>query len=551
MFRLACRTDFVLVKESPFPVVRTRSESFPPAVKSPRSQAASPEKPQNAPRVENQSPTRRPATPLRGIGKFLQHRRRGASPDSPSVRSDLLSGSVVAGLVATAIQEVESSAPDPTKNKPMADLVERAVRAEFKLGQLELQKKQLWQLIAIEEEQTQKERAKQRKFVWFVLAMLGMELILFGAVTLQGNMETVRWVGSLVAIHVSMAFTAAYVFEQLCFARRGNDDGDCETDEEREDGEEAEEDVGNEVDPTGRNETPGAGSNQPQMTPDLRAAERKQIALDEMKETIALLPQDQKGLEWITQSGDQLLVRFLRAYDFRVGKAFKYFVKCAEWRYDSNIDTLVDVWGVQTKTRSAQLLKDTWPVFDLGTTHNGQGDRIILFRLAMCDFPGYYRACASEDVTHHTLYEFERVRQSSKRHVILIVDLGFSDDDVNRPINSVGQLRTWIAASMQYLGTMTKLIDPYFPDMFSKIIFVRTPATFWATWRVAQLLIPERTRDKITVLTADAAIERLSAMLHGEELCIPEYLGGKFAANFASKGGLIIRNPTTAHLARS
>jgi len=483
----------------------------------------------------DRSPSRRPATPLRGIGKFLQNRRRGASPDSPSVRSDLLGGSVVAGLVATAIQEVESMAPDPTRNKPMADLVERAVKAEFKINQLEAQKRQIWELVSIAESQVSKEKKTQSNLSILLVTVILVDAFVLSIALAMSQKETQAWFTSLLVGHLTIVLAGLLYLKQLCFGKSEDQDEDAEAEEEEE---------AAVVDQNVTEKNAEATDVDDKKTSALTLrdyskpeSDRESIALSELKDTLAILPSDQKGSEWITNLDDATLLRFLRGHMLRVSKALKYIVKTAEWRVDYDVANLLDTWE-RTNTQSAKLLRGTWPVMDIG--EDDKGNRVVLFRMSMCDFPGYFRTCAAEDVTRQSIYEIVKrleMEENIAKQFVLIVDLGISVEDMNKPIGSVNQMRAWIAALMQYVSTLTKLCDPYFPETFHKILITRPPAPFWATWRAVQVLVPLRTRDKVTIISGEDMKAQIAKYL--PKRCIPDFLDGEADTFNGPKGGLV------------
>lgn len=64
-----------------------------------------------------------------------------------------------------------------------------------------------------------------------------------------------------------------------------------------------------------------------------------------------------------------------------------------------------------------------------------------------------------------------------------------------------------------------------------------TDVSFRATWKVAQLLVNEKTREKITILTSNKPRDQLLKFLDDE--CIPDFFGGKAVTTRVPKGGLI------------
>ena len=68
------------------------------------------------------------------------------------------------------------------------------------------------------------------------------------------------------------------------------------------------------------------------------------------------------------------------------------------------------------------------------------------------------------------------------------------------------------------------------------VFFTRAPSPFWATWKIAQHLVAERTRNKIKIFTGENAKAQL--LKEGvEERFIPDCLGGPASTAHLAKGG--------------
>lgn len=393
--------------------------------------------------------------------------------------------------------------------------------------------------LVAQEERIETEKKRQLHLYIIVLLSIFIEAFAFIYSTLNSEDRVQIYLGTIIVIHISLAISTVQIFRSLIFEKTEGDLLETEMSETSTKYSEQEEDskldLDEDLDEISHRFYDSTSKDDSDIEIDEKPTESEIEALNLLKEQIAQLPGDQKGFEWIRNCGDLVYLRFLRGHLLRIPTAFKYLVKCGEWRHDYGIDTIIEEWESNI-SRSALLLKRSWPMKIIG--EDDAGRKVILFRISMCDFPGFYRACSSEDITRHSVYGFEKnLIETKGRHSVLIIDLGYSAQDVNRPIESFGQVRTWIAGLMQYLGSLTKIFDPYYPETYHRIIFTRAPAPFWATWRVVQLLIAERTRAKIVILTGQYPKEKL--LEHLPLKAIPDFLEGEASTADFPRGGLI------------
>jgi len=144
-----------------------------------------------------------------------------------------------------------------------------------------------------------------------------------------------------------------------------------------------------------------------------------------------------------------------------------------------------------------------------------------------------------ELIIRHNVWRIERnlLDGNGNGEAVIIMDLGYNDDDERRPVTSLSSMRAWINGLMAYLRALTGIADPHYPETYSRIIFTRAPGPFWAVWKVAQLLVNENTRKKVMILTAADPKPKLLEVLPLE--CIPDYFGGLASVAGVPKGGVV------------
>jgi hypothetical protein len=249
-----------------------------------------------------------------------------------------------------------------------------------------------------------------------------------------------------------------------------------------------------------------------------------------------------KGLNWMKTLSDHLCLRFIQGHGYNLDEIMKYLKLAAAWREEYKTDQLIQQWE-SDQSREALLLKSTWPFGIIG--HDGYNRPIQLYRMVMVDFVGYQREVGMDLIIRHNCWRLEKNNQEETESAILLIDLGYNNGSIvpqckdERPvITSFFTMRTWISGLMHYLSALTKIFDVGYPESYHKIIFLRAPVHFWATWKIAQLLIAENTRKKVIILTSNNPHDRLLEYI--PEHCIPDYLNGTAPTDGIPQGGLLI-----------
>jgi len=208
----------------------------------------------------------------------------------------------------------------------------------------------------------------------------------------------------------------------------------------------------------------------------------------------------------------------------------------SKWRHERKINDVVE--KVEKGEHEAiEKLKSYYPSGALGDTEDG--NQVVLYRMAMVDFPALLKEFTTEELAILNIASLEMAwRKYPQGNMFLIIDLGFSEDEkkTNAPVDSIWKVQPYISALMKSVKVSSAEVDPNFPESFQKIFFVRVPSAFWASWKIAQYFVAERTRSKIEVLSSEKSIYNKIKQHLPDEL-IPTYLGGKHAMENIPPGG--------------
>jgi hypothetical protein len=244
---------------------------------------------------------------------------------------------------------------------------------------------------------------------------------------------------------------------------------------------------------------------------------KEQDLISALRAKISSIDPKRKGTAWLlTQTPDSLLARFLRGNKYDVEFAFEKLCETAKWRFEMGIDELMKR-AEKDESPSTILIRGHWPRGITGKDKTGKP--VIYNHLTAVDFPGLVNAVGMDDIELQTIITMEQqLRENPQGMSIMIMDLGLESMDV-----SFSEIRHWISTMVTYIKRVSTITD-FYPEMYSKIVFTRPPKLFYGTFKVTKTFLPERTLEKIKVLSGDC----LSTLLEDMDIeSIPDVLGGK------------------------
>lgn len=217
--------------------------------------------------------------------------------------------------------------------------------------------------------------------------------------------------------------------------------------------------------------------------------------LPQLKLKIAEVDDFHKGSNWMRKQPDSTLLRFLQGHNGNVEIACQKMMNGSKKRWDAATDSWIEGYE-KDLTPITVLVKGNWPVGITGRDHRGKP--VMYNHFTAVDFPGLTSNVGTSPLLKHMIAQIESLlSEFPEGGAILILDLGLDGLGI-----TFQEARGWIQSMTGFLRKLGAVMDCY-PESFSRIIFTRAPKMFWATWKVAKNFIPERTLQKVTILSAE------------------------------------------------
>lgn len=228
---------------------------------------------------------------------------------------------------------------------------------------------------------------------------------------------------------------------------------------------------------------------------------------------------------WLTTCGDNTYFRFLQGHNMDVEVAFAKMKDAAKWRKEFQVDKLMDTYE-SDDSRQMTILKG---IFPSGTTGKDRAGNLVLYNhFTSVDFPGLVHQIGMDALVRHTVYQLEKMVRLGMTGCVLIMDWGLDGMGIDEKKN-MREVKEWIMAMVLFVKKMSAVADPYYPEMYSTILYCRAPKMFFATWQVCKGFLAERTIQKVRILPDNVdCLPSLLALM--EEASIPEELGGRSRA---------------------
>mmetsp|Transcript_14194 Transcript_14194/g.27600 ORF Transcript_14194/g.27600 Transcript_14194/m.27600 type:complete len:341 (-) Transcript_14194:85-1107(-) len=268
------------------------------------------------------------------------------------------------------------------------------------------------------------------------------------------------------------------------------------------------------------------------MTTSTVASQEEQAALEKLVVELAKTPPTLPGREWLlNEAGELTYLRFLRGHQLRVKKVVKLLKNTARWRVEYGTNDITKTWPL-VQTFEARLIRNHWPMAVTGKDFDQRP--VHYFHMAHVDFPALVENVGVDILVRHNVYLMEMALQENPRgEAIMIVDLG-----THKGLGAFSflSLTKWLQAVVQFVKAMAKIADPYYPESYFRIYFIRVHKVFEKMYKTMSSNLAENTLSKVQVLPEEGMFEALLEDIPKESL--PETLGGESKVVFA-KGGLI------------
>lgn len=247
---------------------------------------------------------------------------------------------------------------------------------------------------------------------------------------------------------------------------------------------------------------------------------------------VSLLPS--KGAEGV----DVVLLKFLRAREFKVNDAFEMLKKTLKWRKESKIDSLVDE-DFGSDLASAAYMN--------GVDHEGHP---VCYNI--------FGAFESEEL-YQKIFGTEEKRSEFLRWRCMLMEKGIQKLNLKpggvTSLLQINDLKNSPSPSKKELRVATKqtvaMLQDNYPEMVAKNIFINVPFWYYALNALLSPFLTQRTKSKFVVARPNKVTETLIKYIPIEE--IPIQYGGfkrendsEFSSQDVAASELILKAGSTA-----
>ncbi|KAI3417052.1 CRAL-TRIO domain-containing protein [Psidium guajava] len=197
----------------------------------------------------------------------------------------------------------------------------------------------------------------------------------------------------------------------------------------------------------------------------------------------------------------ETLVRFLKAREWNVPKAYEMLVNCLKWRIENEIDTILA--NPITPVELYRAVRDSQLIGLSG--YSKEGFPVIAIGVGLST---YDKASGNKYVQSHIQMNEYRDRvvlpQATKKHGRYIGTCIKVLDMTGLRLSALNQIKL--------LSNIASVDDLNYPEKTETYYIVNPPRIFSACWKVVKPLLQERTRRKIQVLHGCPRDELLKIM---------------------------------------
>uniref|UniRef100_A0A8D1DVU7 SEC14 like lipid binding 5 n=2 Tax=Sus scrofa TaxID=9823 RepID=A0A8D1DVU7_PIG len=225
---------------------------------------------------------------------------------------------------------------------------------------------------------------------------------------------------------------------------------------------------------------------------------------------------------------DEHILRFLRARDFHLERAWEMLCQSLSWRKQHQVDLLLQTW------RPPALLQE----FYAGGWHyqDIDGRPLYILRLGHMDTKGLMKAVGEEVLLQHVLSVNEEGQKRCEGNT----------KQFGRPISSWTCLVDLEGLSLRHLWRpgvkallrMIEVVEDNYPETLGRLLIVRAPRVFPVLWTLISPFINENTRQKFLIYSGSNYQGPGGLVDYLDKDVIPDFLGGECLCNIP-EGGLV------------
>ncbi|XP_076902608.1 phosphatidylinositol/phosphatidylcholine transfer protein SFH13-like [Bidens hawaiensis] len=225
------------------------------------------------------------------------------------------------------------------------------------------------------------------------------------------------------------------------------------------------------------------------------------------------------------------LLRFLKAWDFDIGRTILIWEEMLNWRKEFEADTILEDY----KFTELEEVLQQYPQGYHGVDKEGRP--IYIERLGMAHPSKLMQITTVDRYLKYHVQEFERAFKQKYPACSIAAKKVISSTTTILDVHGMG-LKNFTPTAASILGAVTKVDSSYYPETLHQMFVVNASSTFKNyLWPAAQKFLDAKTIPKIQVLDPKS-LEKLLEAIDPSQL--PEFLGG--TCTCASQGGCLRSN---------
>ncbi|GAB5353210.1 hypothetical protein AAMO2058_000018200 [Amorphochlora amoebiformis] len=222
------------------------------------------------------------------------------------------------------------------------------------------------------------------------------------------------------------------------------------------------------------------------------------------------------------ETQDLILLRFLRARNFEVKKAYKLLSDDIAWRKDKDVKSLKKKTEREVLGCDPKLMHTHLPVWHQGC--DKQGRPVIYKIFGNFQIWEVTKHTSLEKLIDHHLWQMESymdlTRENSKkfRHIVETVTVVVDAKD--------WRLSLFTKEATKFLYRISKVDSDHFPERMGRLIVVNAPYLLSVAWKVIRGWLDPKTQKKVQIVRGPNEYEPILKDWISESSLCDEY-GGK------------------------
>lgn len=212
---------------------------------------------------------------------------------------------------------------------------------------------------------------------------------------------------------------------------------------------------------------------------------------------------------------DNLLLRFLRARQFKLPAAVEMFTKSQEWRKSYGTEKILQEFDfpeyLSVRTIYPRIYHKT----------DKLGRPVYIERVGQVDVKKLWAATTPERMLRNHVYEYEKL--INYRFSACSAKSGRFFEQSTTILDLQGVNLSSFRDVYSLVTQVSSIGQDYYPELLGKMFIINAPMLFTATWVVIKQMLDERTVKKISIIGSSYKSQLLEYI---DEENLPDFLGG-------------------------